>query len=39
VAFDASGTVLAKANRDGREETLLLDVTIPTLPRPPRSAE
>lgn len=29
VAFDAQGRVLAKANRDGREEVLLLELILP----------
>jgi predicted amidohydrolase len=32
VAFDAQGNVLAKANREGREEILVVDLAIPAAP-------
>jgi predicted amidohydrolase len=34
-AFDAQGNVLAKANRQGREEVLLVDLAIPPPADPP----
>ena len=36
VAFDARGNVLAKANREGREEVLLVDVAIAAAGKPGR---
>jgi predicted amidohydrolase len=36
VAFDAKGNVLAKANREGREEVLLVDVAIAATGEPGR---
>mgnify|MGYP000843925851 FL=1 len=36
VAFDAQGNVIAQANREGREEVLLVDVAIPPLAAPRR---
>lgn len=36
VAFDAEGNVLAKANREGREEVLMVDVAIPAADEPGR---
>lgn len=36
VAFDAKGDVLAKANREGREEVLMVNVAIPAASEPGR---